>query len=91
MEDRLNHFYYLTGCVKKAAEERKDNPVSASEPDLLEMMLKHVTEGGMTEDIMHFKGHFRKQMTFQEVRGGGKWSWQYDSYVTSQSFLRIWS
>jgi len=66
-EDSLNHFYYLAGCVQKSAEERQGNPVSASEPDLLDMMLKHASDGGIPEDAMHFKGNFRKQMTFQEI------------------------
>ena len=67
VEERLSHFYYLTGSVKKVVDERKENRISSFEPDLLELMMSHVTDGNVKDDFQHMKGNFKKQMTLSEV------------------------
>ena len=55
--------------MKKVVDDRKENPLFATEPDLLALMLKYAKDGDkLHETDAHIKGNFKKIMSFQEVQ-----------------------
>ena len=60
-----SHYFYLSAASGSAIAERKAN--YSTEPDLLELMLKHEVGELDLENPDQIQGNFKKQMTIREV------------------------
>ena len=63
----LSHYFYLSDASGRAIAERKASSNYSTEPDLLELMLKHEVGELDLEKPDQIQGNFKKQMTIREV------------------------
>ena len=69
-DDYLDHDRYLADALQKVVDERKENPMSATDPDVLDLMLKYARTETVLEDENIVKGNVKKHVSDLEVRFG---------------------